>query len=408
MSSLRYRASQRQATWLELFFDLVFVAVIGVATHDLAHTHHGHISTNQFLRFPLVFIPVWWIWTTHTLYANRFDNDDRFHRLFALVIMGLLVALSGYAQQSHDKEFLQFTLLYASIRVLLATLYLKVHLHYKQRVNFANGMAQAILVGAVISASAVLMTGVAKFIVFYLGIAIDMLLQLLLRNKTKHLPVDRKHLVERIGLLAIIILGESVIRMVASLVHTEISDTYAIVAAMTGFAMVWAIWWIYFDSFGNLERAKRITDGNVLIYTHLVLCMGLLILANLIGHSIKRDLDQETFRLLAITGMCGFYFGKQVIYFVCFPPFRKMILVNTAVCITITMISTTLPRIEYSLIGMTLGMLFYVYSTYRWLLPNNIDQYTVSEAPSSPIAMLDGAVYDASWNQAGKGSSISW
>jgi len=47
----------RQATWLELFFDLVFVAAIGVLVHDLAHTHQGHISIEQFYRFPLVFIP---------------------------------------------------------------------------------------------------------------------------------------------------------------------------------------------------------------------------------------------------------------------------------------------------------------------------------------------------------------
>jgi low temperature requirement protein LtrA len=33
-----YNAQPRQATWLELFFDLVFVAVIGVVTHELAYT----------------------------------------------------------------------------------------------------------------------------------------------------------------------------------------------------------------------------------------------------------------------------------------------------------------------------------------------------------------------------------
>ncbi len=70
---------------------------------------------------------------------------------------------------------------------------------------------------------------------------------------------------------------------------------------------------------------------------------------------------------------------KQVIYYRCFPPFRKMIWINTFVCIAITVASTFLPRIEYSLIGMTLGMLFYVYSTFKWLLPNNVDDYVVEE-----------------------------
>lgn len=348
MLNTLYRSRSRQATWLELFFDLVFVAVIGVITHDLAHTHHGHIGVDQLLRFPLVFIPVWWIWTTHTLYANRFDDNDRAHRLFALVIMALLVFLSTYEKDSQGENFLHFTLLYSAIRVLLAILYLRIHSRHKTEV-------------------------------FYAGIAVDMGAQLILRKKTRQIPVDRKHLAERIGLLVIIILGESVISMISSLSNIKVWDNFSIAAALTGFTMVWAIWWIYFDSFSALERAKRITDGNLLIYSHLIVYMGLLILANLIGHSIKRDLDQETFRMLAITGMCGFYFGKQIVYMVCFPPFRKIIIINTILCISITVASTYLPRIEYSLVGMTLGMLFYVYSNYKWLLPNNIDAYVVEK-----------------------------
>jgi low temperature requirement protein LtrA len=31
----------RQATWLELFFDLIFVVALGKATHFLVHVHHG-------------------------------------------------------------------------------------------------------------------------------------------------------------------------------------------------------------------------------------------------------------------------------------------------------------------------------------------------------------------------------
>lgn len=373
-----YNTQSRQATWLELFFDLVFVAVIGVVTHELAYTHDGHISAIQFLRFPLVFIPVWWIWATHTLYANRFDNNDRAHRAFALVIMALVVLLSTYERDSYGEKFQQFALLYSVIRVMLAMLYLRIYLKHKNEVCFAKEMMVAILIGAVISGCSILFSGISKFIVFYAGIMIDMGLQLMLRNKTKQFPVDRKHLVERIGLLALIILGESVISMINSLSQIKVWDNYAIAAAVSGFTIVWAIWWIYFDSFSKLEHAKRITDGNVLIYTHLFLCMGLLILANLIGHSIKGNLDQETFRMLAITGMFFFYFGKQTIYLVCFPPFRKMLITNTAVCLGIMIASTYLPRIEYSLIGMTVAMLFYVYCVYNWMLPNkNIDAYVV-------------------------------
>ncbi len=376
-----YNAPSRQAAWLELFFDLVFVAVIGVVTHELAYTQDGHISAIQLLRFPLVFIPVWWIWTTHTLYSNRFDNNDRAHRAFALVIMALVVLLSTYEKNSYNEKFQQFALLYSVIRVMLAMLYLRIHVKHKAEVYFAKEMMIAILIGAVISGSSILFNGISKFVVFYAGIAVDMGLQFMLCSKTKQFPVDRKHLVERTGLLALIILGESVISMINSLSQIAVWDNYAIAAAVSGFTIVWAIWWIYFDSFNKLEHAKRITDGNVLLYSHLFLCMGLLMLANLIGHSIKGNLDRETFRMLAITGMFFFYFGKQVIYLVCFPPFRKMLITNTSICLAITIASTYLPRIEYSLIGMTVAMLFYVYCVYNWILPSkNIEAYMTQKS----------------------------
>ena len=93
MSTLRYHLAERHATWLELFFDLVFVASIGVITHHLVHVHHGHIEFKQLLLFGIEFIPVWWIWATHTLYSNRFDTDSKGHRLASLLVMLLMAVV---------------------------------------------------------------------------------------------------------------------------------------------------------------------------------------------------------------------------------------------------------------------------------------------------------------------------
>jgi low temperature requirement protein LtrA len=98
--------------------------------------------------------------------------------------------------------------------------------------------------------------------------------------------------------------------MVGSL-DNEHWNVYDIVSASTGFLLIGPIWWIYFDSFPKLERARRLTTGNVLIFTHLLVCMGLLILANMIRHAILGDIDRSTFALLAITGLCCFYPGSS-------------------------------------------------------------------------------------------------
>lgn len=56
---------ERKATWLELFYDLVFVVVIA----ELAHTLFEHISLAGIGSFIFLFIPVWWTWIGVTFYS---------------------------------------------------------------------------------------------------------------------------------------------------------------------------------------------------------------------------------------------------------------------------------------------------------------------------------------------------
>lgn len=377
MTNFLYKNPIRHATWLELFFDLVFVAAIGIVTHDLAHTHHGHISFEQLLRFPLVFIPMWWIWMTHTLYANRFDRDNRTDRLSSLFLMGLVIILATFSHGSLDKEFSYFVVIYVIIRLFQAFGYLNIHSKHKNEVAFGKDIAMGTIIGAVISLIALFFDSNIKFAFFYVGIIFDMAWQFKIKDKLKERPVDKAHLVERLGLLGIIILGESMISIVGSL-STVSWEFYDILGAFSGFVLVCTIWWIYYDSYHRFEEAKRIDTGHVLIYMHLFVCMGLLILANLIRHSILEDLDKSTFGMLAVIGLSLFYLGKQIPYMHAFPIWKKQIIINTTICIGITFASTFLPRIEYSLLGMMLGMFVYVYLTFKYILSVDVSEYLES------------------------------
>lgn len=375
-----YDRQHRHATWLELFFDLVFVAVLGVVAHDLAHTHEGHISLEQLLKFALVFIPVWWIWMGHTLFANIYDRDDRQHRVITLLIMACIVVLSIFSKKVLAGDFVWFVLVYFVIRLFIAGLYLlelaSGQPHHRAIILPKAGM---ITVGAMISLSAVWLPDNYKYLLFYGGILLDMLGQLWIRKSNKrHSKTDLRHFVERMGLLSIIILGESVIVMVASLPEAT-GDSRGIFSAAVSFVLLGAVWWIYFDSFPMLERARRLVSGNVLIYSHLLLCTGLLILANLIQHAILNDLDRATFSLFAISGLSLFYLGKQIPYWVGFPPWRLRILLNTVICIGCTVFSVLLADIAQALVGMTVGMLVYVWMTLRYVVTVDVSEYLLKE-----------------------------
>ena len=75
---------ERHATWLELFFDLVFVISIAEVVHTLEDYH----SLADFLGVAGLFVAVWWAWVGYTVYADRFDTDDLLHRVLVLGVEG--------------------------------------------------------------------------------------------------------------------------------------------------------------------------------------------------------------------------------------------------------------------------------------------------------------------------------
>jgi low temperature requirement protein LtrA len=123
MKTPRYFDPHRRATWLELFFDLIFAVAIGDVTHILSHTHAGHLDPGQFWKFVLVFVPLWSIWASHTLYANRFDSDSRQHRLATLLIMFLLIIISGSIGERFVANYALVVACYFGSKFIIAMMY---------------------------------------------------------------------------------------------------------------------------------------------------------------------------------------------------------------------------------------------------------------------------------------------
>ena len=126
MKDLRYFDPYRQATWLERFFDLIFVVAVSNAGEILSDAHDGRVGAEQFLHFVLVFLPLWWIWAGHTIYSNRFDTDSRQHRLSTLLVMFLLIVIADQASAG-AQDAGTYTLAvacYCGARLIIAAMYL--------------------------------------------------------------------------------------------------------------------------------------------------------------------------------------------------------------------------------------------------------------------------------------------
>lgn len=363
---LLYFDEHRHATWLELFFDLIFVVLISRVTHLLAHTHHGHLELEYVIKFPLLFIPIWVIWANHTTYSNLFDRDEKSDRFITLIIMFMMIGLAVFIDVDFDRVYYGFIIFYTSIRLILGIRYLtanNLHDHGNDHTRMTGLLMIAI---AMLGLSSFVANGMVRYSIVYLSILLEFMIPVFTRSR-EHVDIHREHLVERIGLLTIILLGESVFSLVNT--TSEIEWTiWSAAALISGFILLGSIWWILFDFFYLLEDSEKIKKSTILTIPTLFMHMGLAIIANIIRHAILNDLSLHDFKLMAFIGVLIFFLGKQIPYSYVAPKIRKNVAQNTLVVFVLTGLSILLNRSEAILIGIMITVLIYVALTFRYMV----------------------------------------
>lgn len=129
------RGTHGSVGWLELFYDLIFVATLIQLGNALSH----HTSLMGFLAFAGLFTPVWIAWTGFTFYVNRFVVDDFAHRFLVFLQMSAIGAMAVSVGNVFDGHPEGFALAYAGARVALLLLYVRVRVQLKVACSCSPG-----------------------------------------------------------------------------------------------------------------------------------------------------------------------------------------------------------------------------------------------------------------------------
>jgi low temperature requirement protein LtrA len=230
----------QRATFVELFFDLVFVygvtQIVGLLHHDLSWAGVG--------RGILVFWLVWWAWTQFTWALNAADTTHPLVELLTLVSTAVAFLMSVAIPTSFAGRALWFAVPYVLVRVLGLWIYAVVaraspgqHAAVRLFALVSTGGLTAVIAGAVAGPA-------AQPWLWGLAIFLDVLAAVV-GGQQKGWDIHAEHFSERHGLIVIIALGESLIVAAAGL--GEVTLTGDVVAvALTGVLVSCALWWTYF------------------------------------------------------------------------------------------------------------------------------------------------------------------
>lgn len=241
----------RTVSFLELFYDLVFVVVVARASHELAH----HLTWRGVFDFVVVFGLIWFAWLNGTTYYDLHGREDGRTRTYVFGQMLLLALLAVFTADAAGEGGTGFALTYTGFLLLLTWMWFTVRQQDSEEYmaltgRYLMGMVASVFV---MGASAALPDD-ARVVLWAVFVGSWLVLWILTERwaiRMRDIGLDiTESLVERFGLFTIIVLGEVVVGVVTGL--SEIERTFETVATgMIGLMIGFGIWWTYFDYVGR-------------------------------------------------------------------------------------------------------------------------------------------------------------
>jgi low temperature requirement protein LtrA len=246
----------QRVSFVELFFDLVFVFSVTQVVHIFA----GGISAVTIAQALLIFWMVWWGWTQFTWALNAANTDHPRVELATLVATAVAFFMAVGVPGAFAGSPLWFAVPYVAVRVVGLLIYGWVAAANEAQHAAVRGFAIASVGGLAAVLLGGWLGGTSQYWLWSLAILLDVLAAVVgARSESWDLHPD--HFVERHGLIIIIALGEGLIVAAAGLTGVERSSALVAVAVLS-VGVACGLWWSYFPYVKpSLETALHHASG---------------------------------------------------------------------------------------------------------------------------------------------------
>ena len=274
------REESNHASWIELFFDLVFVVVIS----ELSHLLEQHLSWSGFLQFAALFVPCWWAWVLVTFYVDRYETDDPPHRILVLCGMLAVIFLAATVHSALDAGTIGFVLAYVTIRSIVLAMYFRATRYVPTAQPNLNLYLTSYVPSAILWLASLACPAPIRFWLWGIAMTIELFVPILGTRILAGTPAHPSHLQERFGLFTLIVLGESIVS-----VATTANGSWVLLPTLTaviGFGIAACLWWLYFNFLETAVVIRGIRSVHAFNYGHLPIVMGLALVAVGTKHTI--------------------------------------------------------------------------------------------------------------------------
>ena len=280
---------EQRPTFLEAFFDLVFV----LAITQLSHTLSSDLTLRGAAQTLFLLLVVWWAWIYTTWMTNWFDPESVPVRV--VLLLGTLSSLimSIAIPEAFGDRAGAFAGGYVALQVIRNAFIVgatrpesPLHVAFRRILAWSVWTGAIWVAGAVVPGQARVGVWIAALLLDYAGPFAGYWTPGLGHTRTTDWELEDAHFAERFQLFIIIALGESItVAGATGSGHRLTNVGWLAIAA--SFVLTAALWWLYFDEIArrSAEDFKAAADNrgrlgrDAYTYLHIPIVAGIILSA---------------------------------------------------------------------------------------------------------------------------------
>lgn len=307
----------RPTSWLEFFFDLVFVVAVDQLARRLQHGATGH----EALVYLALYGTVWWAWVGFVIYTDRFGTDDISDRFMTLLQIGAALVIAAAAMHATSDRAVAFAIGYGVFRLILAARYAMAAHYVRETRPECTRESIGFAIAAIIWTASAAVPAPWRFWMWGVGFGIDLLTPFASPRMHRIVPPDPDHIEERFGTFINISLGVGFAGLVEAMRDQPWSGavlTTATLSLLIGFS----IWWGFFDALDQAPMAEvrernRTGPYKIWIFAQFPLAAGVAAAGIAVGnltHDANVPVLEDSMRWLACGMVALCYVAHAIVH----------------------------------------------------------------------------------------------
>lgn len=288
----------RKISWLELFFDLVYVIAISRTTHHLSL----HLGTSGFLDYCYLIPLVYWGWLNGSWHHDILGANDVRTIFLTLWQMVILSALIVTLDNTVNNDYFNATIVILLMQLYISYLWWSEGIYDKNNTNIRQYYVIIYLIAFVLILSTFFIKQPYVRIVFYFSLILNFIppffVNSIIDNNMRHGFQLTASMTERMGLFMIILFGEVIVGVINGAHELKNLTVFDWVVFLLCIFIVFILWYIFFKLVGDKRVKKGYIRSNIYTLLFLPLAMSLGIIGVAFGkiftHNTELIMNEST------------------------------------------------------------------------------------------------------------------